>query len=100
VGAVAPTSTLTRFITAKDDNEKKTLAWGVITDATGNMCVTLRDFRPHVGLLAAAGCKDIAIHVAQDYLDSYAHGMNRFIADLQRITLASRETRPGIGGKQ
>jgi hypothetical protein len=30
VGAVAKTSTLTRFITAKDDNDKKTLAWGVI----------------------------------------------------------------------
>ncbi|HLO18826.1 MAG TPA: hypothetical protein VK206_28600, partial [Anaerolineales bacterium] len=35
VGAVAKTSTLTRFITAKDDNDKKTLAWGVITDAHG-----------------------------------------------------------------
>jgi len=28
VGAVVPSSTLTRFMTAKDDNEKKTLAWG------------------------------------------------------------------------
>ena len=28
VGAVVPSSTLTRFMTAKDDNEKKALAWG------------------------------------------------------------------------
>lgn len=92
VGAVAPTSTLTRFITAKDDNEKKTLAWGVITDATGYMRISLRDFRPHVGLLVAAGRKDTAIQIAQDYLDCYAHGLNQFVADLRRIVLASRET--------
>ena len=35
VGAVAPSSTLSRFISAKDDNEKKTLVWGVLTDAQG-----------------------------------------------------------------
>jgi hypothetical protein len=93
VGAVAPTSTLTRFITAKDDNEKKTLAWGVITDATGQMRVTLRDFRPHVGLLRAAGHQDVAARIAQDYLDAYALGLNRFVHDIQRITLVSRETR-------
>ncbi len=92
VGAVAPSSTLTRFITAKDDNEKKTLAWGVITDATGNMRVTLRDFRPHVGMLVAAGHAEIATKVAQDYLNGYAHGLNRFMADLRRIVLTSRET--------
>jgi hypothetical protein len=99
VGAVAPTSTLTRFITAKDDNEKKTLAWGVITDAAGHMRITLRDFRPHVGLLVAAGHKDVATRIAQDYLDGYAHGLNRFIGDLRRVTSASRETRSQIGGK-
>ncbi|MCP4539931.1 MAG: hypothetical protein GY832_22555 [Chloroflexi bacterium] len=99
VGAVVPTSTLTRFITAKDDNEKKTLAWGVITDATGNMRVTLRDFRPHVRLLAAAGQKETAAQVAQDYVDSYAHGVNRFVADVRRIVLASRETRSQTGEK-
>src|SRR4030095_2555703 len=32
VGAVAKSSTLTRFITAKDDNDKKTLACGVLND--------------------------------------------------------------------
>ena len=28
VGAVSPSSTLTRFMTAKDDNNQKQLAWG------------------------------------------------------------------------
>jgi hypothetical protein len=93
VGAVAPSSTLTRFITAKDDNDKKTLAWGVITDAQGVMRISLRDFRPHVGLLVAIGRKDLAVRIAQDYLDTYAHGLNAYVRDLRRITLASRETR-------
>lgn len=92
VGAVVPTSTLTRFITAKDDNDKKTLAWGIMTDAKGVMRITLRDFRPHVGLLAAVGHKDLAIQIAQDYLEAYAHGLNNFIRDLKRITETSRET--------
>ncbi|HLE27287.1 MAG TPA: hypothetical protein VI793_04170 [Anaerolineales bacterium] len=93
VGAVAPTSTLTRFITAKDDNEKKTLAWGAITDAQGVLRLSLRDFRPHVGLLEAAGQKALATRLAQDYLDAYANGLNDFVRDLRRLTLASRETR-------
>lgn len=87
VGAVARTSTLSRFITAKDDNEKKTLAWGVMTDATGVMILTLRDFRPHVGLLQAAGEMDTAVLMAQDYLDSYVYGLNRFVRDLDRIVM-------------
>ncbi|MEW5961001.1 MAG: hypothetical protein AB1801_25015, partial [Chloroflexota bacterium] len=86
VGAVAPASTLTRFITAKDDNDKKTLAWGVITDAQSVMRISLRDFRPHVGLLDNIGHKDLATRMVQDYLDAYARGLNDFITDLRRIT--------------
>ncbi len=93
VGAVAPASTLTRFITAKDDNEKKTLAWGVITDASGVMRISLRDFRPHVSRLHAIGRQDLAGRIAQDYLESYAHGLNAYIQDLRLITISSRETR-------
>lgn len=92
IGAVAPKSTLTRFISAKDDNEKKTLVWGVITDANQTMRVTLRDFRPHVGLLTQAGHANLARYLTQDYLDSYARGLNQFITDLYRITASSRET--------
>lgn len=90
IGAVAPGSTLTRFMTAKDDNEKKSLAWGILTDANGALHITLRDFRPHVALLHAAGRYDLARRVAQDYLDAYADGLNGYVHDLQRITLASR----------
>lgn len=93
VGVVAPTSTLVRFITAKDDNERKTLAWGVVTDARGLMHISLRDFRPHVGMLYAIGRGDLADRIAQDYLDQYAQGMNRYVLELHRITRASRETR-------
>jgi hypothetical protein len=93
VGAVAPTSTLTRFITAKDDNDKKTLAWGAITAADGMMRITLRDFRPHVGLLAAAGLNGLALRICQDYLDTYTRGLNDFVRDVRSITLVSHETR-------
>lgn len=92
VGAVAPNSTLTRFITAKDDNNKKTLAWGVLTDAKGVMRVSLRDFRPHVGLLLKAGQAGLAMRLTDDYLLAYANGFNAYIGDLQRITRKSRET--------
>jgi hypothetical protein len=91
VGAVVPSSTLTRFTTAKDDNEKKTLVWGVITDATGTMHISLRDFRPHVALLMQVNQRELAARIAQDYLDAYVRGLNNFISDLQRITVASRD---------
>jgi hypothetical protein len=94
VGAVSPTSTLTRFMTAKDDNNQKQLAWGVITDARASMRISLRDFRPHAATLLANGRKDLAALIAQDYLDSYAEGLNQYIHDLTRITSSSRETMP------
>jgi hypothetical protein len=93
VGAVAPTSTLSRFITAKDDNDKKTLAWGAMTDATGILRLTLRDFRPHVGALIAIGQRELAERLAQDYIEVYARGLNDYTRDLRRITQAGRETR-------
>jgi hypothetical protein len=93
VGAVVPTSTLTRFLSAKDDNEKKNLVWGVLTDAGGVMRVTLRDFQPHVSLFVETGYQDLANQITQDYLDSFASGLNQFVTDLRRVTVASRETR-------
>ena len=93
VGAVAKSSTLTRFITAKDDNDKKTLAWGVITDAQGVMRVTLRDFRPHVALLEAVGQGELARRLAEDYLAAYVRGLNLYIVELRRLTISRRETR-------
>lgn len=91
VGAVVPGSTLTRFISAKDDNDKKSLVWGVITDAQGVMRLSMRDFRPHVALLAACGRKELADRLAQHYVDTYARGLNQFVRELRRITEARRE---------
>lgn len=91
LGAVAKSSSLVRFITAKDDNEQKSLAWGVITDAAGTLHISLRDFRPHVGLLVTARRNDLAEWVARDYLESYVRGLNDYLRGLRRITLASRE---------
>lgn len=82
VGAVVQDSTLTRFITAKDDNEKKTLAWGILTDANGTMHITLRDFRPHVRLLKADGHSHLAQAIAEDYLNSYVTGLNQHIEEM------------------
>lgn len=90
VGQVTPTSSLTRFITAKDDNEKKTLAWGVMTDANQAMIVTLRDFRPHVAALTAVHHQDLARKITQDYLNAYARGLNRYISELYTITASKK----------
>jgi hypothetical protein len=92
MGRVAKGSTLSRFMTAKDDNDQKTLAWGVITDDKGVVHMSLRDFRPHVAVLQDLGMADLAQQITQDYLDAYARGLNQYIAELRDIVLASRET--------
>jgi hypothetical protein len=79
-------------MTAKDDNEQKQLAWSVITDAESVVKMNLRDFRPHVSQLLEIGRKDLAEMITQDYLDAYVYGANRFVNELSKITMASRET--------
>jgi hypothetical protein len=101
VGAVVQISTLMRFITAKDDNTQKQLAWGVMTDAKGIMRISLRDFRPHVAMLLAIGRKDLANMITQDYLDAYAEGFNTYIHDLSKITRAnSKDTLPSSNARK
>jgi hypothetical protein len=92
MGRVAKGSTLRRFITAKDDNEQKTLVWGVLTDNQGVLHLSLRDFRPHIAVLHGLGMADLAQQIAQDYLDAYADGLNQYVAELRDIVIASRET--------
>lgn len=87
LGRVAKGSSLRRFITAKDDNKQKTLAWGVITDDSNVIHLSLRDFRPHVTALHELDLYDFARYMTQDYLDSYAHGFNTFIAELIQIVV-------------
>ena len=77
-------------MTAKDDNEQKQLTWGVMTDAKGTMKITLRDFRPYVAALQEIGRKDLANLIAQDYLDAYAQGLNKYIQEVTRIARASK----------
>lgn len=93
MGRVAKGSTLRRFLTAKDDNIQKTLAWGVITDDRETMHLSLRDFRPHVAVLYQLGKADLARQIAQDYVDAFAVGLNNYIVELREITVTSRETR-------
>jgi hypothetical protein len=85
VGQVAATSSLTRFASARDDGETKLLIWGVMSDATGRLAVSLRDFRPHVAPLLKGGRGDLADILAQDYLDDYAAGVNALVRRLQRV---------------
>jgi hypothetical protein len=82
VGRIAPGVSLTRFISAKDDGQTKELVWGILTDDRDQMFISLRDFRPFVPLLLALGESALADQLAQDYLDSYVEGFNRFIFEL------------------
>lgn len=94
IGRVAKGSSLRRFITAKDDNAQKTLVWAVLTDDHEVVHLSLRDFRPHVEALHRLGMDTLAQAIAQDYVDAYAEGLNRYIAELREIATASRETLP------
>lgn len=85
VGRVAPGSSLTRFISAKDDGRSKELVWGVLTDDEERMHISLRDFRPYVPALLALGEQALAQALADDYLSSYVKGFNRFIVELSAI---------------
>jgi hypothetical protein len=88
VGRVAPGSTITRFISAKDDGETKELIWGVLTDDQDRLQISLRDFRPFVPQLLALGEEALADLLAHDYLQTYVEGFNRFVDELRAIVTA------------
>ncbi|HUM70550.1 MAG TPA: hypothetical protein PLK31_17085, partial [Chloroflexota bacterium] len=88
---VTANSTLSRFSTAKENSDKKCLAWAIITDAQGVMRTSLRDFRPHVAALTNIGYKALASRMTQHYLDTYAAGLNEYLRDVRRIAAASRD---------
>jgi hypothetical protein len=85
VGQVSETSSLTRFNTARDDNEKKWLAWGIMTDAQGMIHISLRDFRPHVAALVSVKQGELAQKITQEYVDAYALSLNTFIEEMLKI---------------
>lgn len=92
VGRVAHHSTLHRFISAKDDGKAKILVWGVLTDDQNVMHLSLRDFRPFVTRMLEAGEDDLAQRLAQDYLDTYVQGFNRFVKTLGAFVAAGRDS--------
>ncbi|MDX1523034.1 MAG: hypothetical protein R3264_15520, partial [Anaerolineae bacterium] len=89
VGRVAQGASLSRFISARDDNENKPLVWGVLTDDDDVMHVSLRDFRPHVSLLYQIGRADLAQLMVEDYLEAFTVGFNQFAAFLSDILRAN-----------
>ncbi len=88
LGRVAPHTSPRRFTSAKDDSATKELVRGILTDDAGVMHISLRDFRPFVSLLYAADAAALADKLAQDYLDSYVAGFNRFVKELAALTSA------------
>jgi hypothetical protein len=94
VGRVARGSSLTRFMSAKDDGNTKDLVWGVMTDDENRLYVTMRDFRPHVEPLIQAGRIDLARLMAQDYVQSYTRDLIGLVA---RLTAMLQVEIPGRG---
>lgn len=82
---VATVSSISRFSSSRDDGDTKLLVWGMVTDASGRLSVTLRDFRPHVAPLRDQGRLDLAHELAQDYLDAYADSANQLVRCIQRV---------------
>lgn len=85
VGRVAPESSIVRFSSARDDGSTKLLVWGIMTDASGRMTVTLRDFRPHVAVLARHSRPELAQAIAYDYLEAYATSVNELVTRIHRV---------------
>jgi hypothetical protein len=89
VGRVARGSSLSRFMSAKDDGETKKLIWGIMCDKDGRLTISLRDFRKHVPVFIKIGGERLALMLAQDYLDRYARGLNNFVKEMIDIVTYS-----------
>lgn len=85
VGRVTQGSSITRFSSAKDDNQKKVLVWGVMTDDHDMLYITLRDFRPPILDLVRAGHPDVAQHITYDFLEQYVANLHRFIEQIDHF---------------
>jgi hypothetical protein len=88
VGRIAKGSTITRFMSAKDDGNTKALVWGVMTDDNDRLIVTMRDFRPHVKPLANIGRLELAHLMAQDYVVTYTADLIGLVARLAAMLQA------------
>jgi hypothetical protein len=85
VGRVARGSSISRFVSAKDDNDNKTLVWAVVTDDDDTLHLALRDFRPHVAALHNIDRTDLAELIVRDYIDVFVTGFNQFVERLLEI---------------
>jgi len=81
-------SSITRFISAKDDNENKTLVWGAVTDDQEIFHLSLRDFRPHVAALATINKLAVAQMMAEDQVTAFATGFNQLVTQISDIIQA------------
>lgn len=93
VGLVALSSSIARFASAKDDNNKKVLVWGIMTDANGMLYITLRDFRPPVLDLVRANETELAQFITYDFLQAYVEGLFEFAGELNEIIATSKKRR-------
>ncbi|MEL6271417.1 MAG: hypothetical protein AAFR22_16535, partial [Chloroflexota bacterium] len=91
VGRVTRGSSIARFASAKDDNDKKVLVWGVMTNDVDELYITLRDFREPVLNIVREGHLEIAQLITQDFLDSYMAGLYRFAQEMSDIIATSRK---------
>ncbi len=89
VGRVVTGSSVRRFSSAKDDNDKKILVWGIMTDDRDQMVITVRDFREPVLALVEAGHVALARLVVTDYLQAYMDGLYQFVAEIEVIVTTS-----------
>jgi hypothetical protein len=89
IGRVSMGSSLSRFITAKDDGNAKSLAWGIMSNDHGRMVVTMRDFRPHVEPLIRSGNIELAQILAQDYVQTYTNNLMGLVARLFAMLIAN-----------
>ncbi|NJL33496.1 MAG: hypothetical protein HC893_06125 [Chloroflexaceae bacterium] len=85
IGRVHPQSSISRFFSSRDDGDTKLLVWGIMSNARGQLVITMRDFRPYIAALNAQERGDIAITLAQDYLDTYAATVNTMVRQIQHI---------------
>ncbi|NJM08762.1 hypothetical protein HC891_25090 [Candidatus Gracilibacteria bacterium] len=98
IGQVSAASSVSRFVSSRDDGDTKLLIWGIMTDANGKLLITLRDFRPFVAELLAAGHPVLAELLAADFLAAYAESTNRLVKQLQRVLAAKGGYRPEVTG--
>ncbi len=90
VGQVVSNSSISRFSSAKDDNDKKVMVWGIMTDAQDTLHIALRDFRQPVLDLALEGHPQVAQTITLDFLIGYMEGLYTFVDQMQSLIMTDK----------